>query len=504
MDGNGIGKTDGMERVTEGLTFDDVLLLPAYSEVLPSQVDLTSRLTARVTLNMPLIAAAMDTVTESKTAITMAQEGGLGVIHKNFTVQEQKFEAEKVKKSEWGMILEPITIDPEEKVGTALELMRTYKISGVPVTVKHGEKLKLVGILTNRDLRFEDNTNLKVKDRMTSQPLVTAPPGTTLEEAKRILREKRIEKLPVVDSDGYLKGLITIKDIEKLRTYPQANKDRFGRLVVGGAVSIGEEALIRADALVDVGVDVLFVDSAHGHSRNVLESVSALKKRFGAKIDVVGGNVGTAEGTLALIEAGADAVKVGIGPGSICTTRVIAGIGVPQLYAIAQAARAAKPKRIPIIADGGVRFSGDITKALAAGADCVMLGSLLAGTDEAPGEVVLYQGRTYKVYRGMGSLGAMASAQGSKDRYFQSDVDEVHKLVPEGIEGRVPYRGSLSFNIHQLIGGLRSGMGYCGAKNIQELQTKSRFIKVTSNGLAESHPHDVIVTKEAPNYRLRS
>ncbi len=490
------------EQLSEALTFDDVLLLPGYSDVLPSQVKLGTQLTRKIRLQIPLLSAAMDTVTESKTAITLAQEGGMGVIHKNLTVNEQAFEVEKVKKSEWGMILDPVTIGPQALISEAMGLMRTYKISGVPVTVKESGGLKLVGILTNRDLRFEDDLSQKVEDRMTKAPLVTVPEGTTLDQAKRILRENRVEKLPVVDAGGHLRGLITIKDLQKRQAYPKANKDTYGRLVVGAAIGVGEEGLQRASALTDAGCDVLFVDSAHGHSRGVLDMVSNLKKRFGDKVEIVGGNVATYDGTLALIEAGADAVKVGIGPGSICTTRVVAGIGVPQLFAVTEAVRAAKKSGTPVISDGGIKYSGDLTKALAAGASTVMIGSLFAGTDEAPGETILYQGRSYKTYRGMGSLGAMSQAQGSKDRYFQQDVDEVRKLVPEGIEGRVPYRGSLSFNVHQLLGGLRAGMGYCGAETIDKLQSGARFIRISNSGLTESHPHDVDITKEAPNYRV--
>lgn len=491
-----------MKITSEALTFDDVLLLPGYSEVLPSHVEVKTKLTKKIPLQMPLLSAAMDTVTENKTAITMAQEGGLGVIHKNMTIQNQAFEVEKVKKSEWGMILDPVTIEPTAKLSAALELMRTYKISGVPVIQKEANGLKLVGILTNRDLRFEEDFNQRVEQRMTKLPLVTVPEGTTLAQAKAILKENRVEKLPVVNKTGYLKGLITIKDILKTQIYPNALKDGFGRLLVGAAIGVGPESVERAKALVEAGVDVLFVDSAHGHSRGVLDSIAGLKKKFGDKVQIVGGNVATFDGTEALIQAGCDAVKVGIGPGSICTTRVVAGIGVPQLYAVAEAARAARPHGVPIISDGGIKYSGDITKALAAGASSVMIGSLFAGTDEAPGETVLYQGRSYKMYRGMGSLGAMAQAQGSKDRYFQSEVDEVGKLVPEGIEGRVPYRGSLSFNVHQLLGGLKAGMGYCGARNVDHLQETAKFVRITNSGLAESHPHDVDITKEAPNYRL--
>jgi IMP dehydrogenase len=491
-----------MKVIEEALTFDDVLLLPGYSNILPSQVSLETQLTRKMRIKIPLLSAAMDTVTESKTAITLAQEGGLGVIHKNLKIQEQAFEVEKVKKSEWGMILDPITVEPHAKISQALELMRTFKISGVPVTLKDAYGHRLVGILTNRDLRFEEDLNQLVECRMTRMPLVTVPEGTTLEEAKKLLKENRVEKLPVVDSNGYLKGLITIKDIQKQQVYPFANKDKYGRLVVGAAVGVGSETMDRAGALVEAGVDVLFVDSAHGHSKGVLDAVNGLKKRFRDRIEVVGGNVATQEGTAALIEAGADAVKVGIGPGSICTTRIIAGIGVPQLFAISQAVQAARGTGVPIIADGGIKFSGDITKALAAGANSVMIGALFAGTDETPGEMMFYQGRSYKIYRGMGSLGAMAQSQGSKDRYFQAEVDEVGKLVPEGIEGRVPYRGSLSFNIHQLLGGLRAGMGYCGAASLGELHEKGRFVRITNSGLEESHPHDVHITKEAPNYRL--
>jgi IMP dehydrogenase len=498
-----------MKILEEALTFDDVLLLPGYSEVLPSQVALTSRLTRSIGLKIPLLSAAMDTVTESKTAVILAQEGGLGVIHKNLTLQDQAFEVEKVKKSEWGMILDPITVEPTALIGRALELMRAYKISGVPVTVPTGGKRKLVGILTNRDLRFEEDLTQTVESRMTKMPLITVPDGTTLEQARLILKENRVEKLPVVDGGGHLVGLITIKDIMKKQAFPNANKDSYGRLVVGAAVGVGAESAERASRLAEAGCDVVFVDSAHGHSRGVLDTVANLKKKFGNKLQVVGGNVATYEGAMALIQAGADAVKVGIGPGSICTTRVVAGIGVPQLFAVSHAARAARDYAektgadlTPIIADGGIKYSGDITKALAAGASSVMIGSLFAGTDEAPGEAVLYQGRTYKVYRGMGSMGAMAQAHGSRDRYFQSEVDEVGKLVPEGIEGRVPYRGSLSFNVHQLMGGLRAGMGYCGAAGIEALQKNAQFIRITNSGLAESHPHDIEVTKEAPNYRL--
>ncbi len=488
----------------EAFTFDDVLLLPGYSEVLPSQVNLETRLTKNISIKMPLISAAMDTVTESKVAITIAQEGGLGVIHKNLTIKDQAFEVEKVKKSEWGMILDPITTHPRATLGEVAGLMRTYKISGVPVTEKDKNGLKLLGILSNRDLRFEEDLNQLVESRMTPMPLVTAPVGTTLDKAMEILRNKRIEKLPVVDSGGYLKGLITIKDIQKRRAYPNASKDKFGRLMAGAAVGVGEEGYARADAVVEAGADVIFIDSAHGHSKGVLDTIKLLSTRFKNKVDVIGGNVATREGAKALIEAGAAAVKVGIGPGSICTTRVISGVGVPQLFAVSEVAEVSRETGIPLIADGGIRFSGDITKVLAAGASVVMIGSLFAGTDESPGEVVLYQGRSYKVYRGMGSLEAMMEARGSRERYFQSDVEELQKLVPEGIEGRVPYRGSLAFNIYQLLGGLRSGMGYCGAKTINELAETARFVKISKNSVAENHPHNIIVSKEAPNYRLSS
>lgn len=487
----------------QAFTFDDVLLLPGYSEVLPSQVQTYTQLTKKITLQIPLLSSAMDTVTEAKAAIIMAQEGGLGVIHKNLLPEEQAFEVEKVKKSEWGMILDPITIEAKAPIRDALAKMKTYKISGIPVTVNEGKGEMLVGILTNRDLRFEENHDQAVESRMTKVPLITAPEGTTLEKAKELLRQHRIEKLPVVDKNGFLKGLITLKDIKKRETYPRAAKDGFGRLLVGAAVGVSHETEKRADLLVEAGADALFVDSAHGHSKGVIEVLKYLKKRFQGKAEIVGGNVGTYEGAKALVEAGVDAIKVGIGPGSICTTRVIAGIGVPQLYAVTEARRACAAAGVPIISDGGIRFSGDLTKAIAAGASTVMIGSLFAGTDEAPGEIVLFQGRSYKMYRGMGSLGAMAQAKGSKDRYFQSDVEEVSKLVPEGIEGRVPYRGSLSFNVHQLMGGLRAGMGYCGTETVEALQTKSKFIRISSNSLTESHPHDVAITKESPNYQLK-
>jgi IMP dehydrogenase len=490
----------------EALTFDDVLLLPGYSEVLPSQVRLETRLTRNLTLPCPLISAAMDTVTESRTAIVLAQEGGIGVIHKNLPIEAQALEVEKVKKSEWGMILDPVTIRPDSTLREALALMRSHRISGLPVIEQCGEpraagKPQLVGIITHRDLRFEDQLEAPVSSRMTRAPLHTCPENTSLDQAKELFREHRVEKLPVVDAEGTLKGLLTLKDLEKRKAFPQASKDSLGRLIVGAAIGVGEESTKRAEALVERGCDVLFIDSAHGHSRGVIETLRQLRRRFEKRVELVAGNVATAEGTRALIEAGADAVKVGIGPGSICTTRVIAGIGVPQLFAIQEAARGAAGSGVPLIADGGIKYSGDITKALAAGAATVMLGSLFAGTDETPGELVLYQGRSYKVYRGMGSLGAMSQAHGSKDRYFQTATEDSRKLVPEGIEGRVPYRGSLAFNVHQLLGGLRAGMGYVGAASIAELQTKHRFVRITGSGLIESHPHDVAITQEAPNYR---
>lgn len=480
--------------VGEALTFDDVLLLPSYSEVLPKDVDISTYLTKDLKLNMPLLSAAMDTVTESATAITMAREGGLGVIHKNLSIEAQALEVDKVKKSESGMIVDPITMGPENKIYEALEIMKRYKISGVPIT----KNKVLVGILTNRDLRFEKNLNRPISEVMTKENLITVPEGTTLEEAKELLQKYRIEKLPVVDKNFRLKGLITIKDIEKARKYPNACKDNLGRLRVGAAVGVGPDRDARVEALIKAGCDVIFVDTAHGHSKLVIESVKVLKKRY-PNVPIIAGNIATAEAALALIKAGVDAIKVGVGPGSICTTRIIAGVGVPQITAIMECYEVAKKYGIPVIADGGIKYSGDITKALAAGADTVMVGSLFAGTDESPGESILYQGRTYKVYRGMGSLEAMK--KGSSDRYFQGDVEDV-KLVPEGIEGRVPYRGPLSQTIFQLIGGLRSGMGYLGCKNIEELKTKTKFVKITSAGLRESHVHDVIITKEAPNYRL--
>jgi len=465
--------------------------------VLPKDVDTSAQLTRAIRLNIPLVSAAMDTVTESRTAICMAQEGGIGVVHRNLSVERQTLEIDKVKKSESGMILDPITMHPDQKIYEAMEVMKKYRISGVPIT-KEG---KLVGILTNRDLRFERRLDEKISVVMTKDRLITVPVGTTLEAAKEILHKNRIEKLLVVDEHNNLKGLITIKDIEKMRKYPNSCKDSFGRLRVGAAIGPGKDREARTEALVQAGADVLVVDTAHGHSQDVLEAIRDTKKNF-PNIQVIGGNVATQEGALSLVEAGVDGIKVGVGPGSICTTRVIAGVGIPQLSAIMQASEVSKRYDVPIIADGGIKFSGDITKAIGAGAHSVMIGNLFAGTDESPGEIVLYQGRSYKVYRGMGSLEAMKENEGSRSRYFQEDVESESKLVPEGIEGRVPYRGVLSYCIQQLIGGLKAGMGYVGAGDIAELRQKTRFIRITSSGLRESHVHDVIITKEAPNYRL--
>ena len=479
----------------ECLTFDDVSLIPTYSAVLPKDVDVSTQLTRTIRLNIPLVSAAMDTVTESRTAISMAQEGGIGIIHRNLPVEDQALEVDRVKKSESGMILNPITMQPEQKIHEAVEIMKKYRISGVPIT-KSG---KLVGILTNRDLRFEKRLDAQISMVMTKDRLITVPVGTTLEEAKDILHRNRIEKLLVVDDHNHLKGLITIKDIEKIRKYPNSCKDHLGRLRVGAGIGIGKDREARTEALIKAGVDVLVLDSAHGHSKDVLEAVLDTKENF-PDCQLIGGNVATKEGALDLIKSGVDAVKIGVGPGSICTTRVIAGVGIPQLSAIMEATEVSEKYGVPLIADGGIKFSGDITKAMAAGAHSVMIGNLFAGTDESPGEIVLYQGRSYKVYRGMGSLEAMK--EGSRDRYFQGEVESEAKLVPEGIEGRVPYRGALSYCIQQLIGGLKAGMGYLGAKSIPELQQKARFIRITSSGLRESHVHDVIITKEAPNYRL--
>jgi len=480
--------------IKTGLTFDDVLLVPARSDVVPADVSVSTRLTRNIKINIPLISAAMDTVTEAKLAIAIAREGGIGIIHRAMSIEQQVSEIDKVKKSESGMIVDPITMQPSEKISKALEIMKRYRISGVPIT----KGRKLVGILTNRDLKFETNLNKKASEVMTKKGLITAREGITLEEAKEILHKYRIEKLPIVKKDMTLVGLITIKDIEKKIKYPNACKDSLGRLRVGAAIGVGKDAIERAKALINAGVDVIVVDTAHGHSTRVIATVKELKKKF-PDIDVIAGNVATAEATKDLIEAGADAVKVGVGPGSICTTRIVAGAGVPQITAIHECSLMADRYDIPIVADGGIKYSGDITKAIAAGASSVMIGSLFAGTDESPGELILYQGRTYKVYRGMGSIGAMEA--GSKDRYGQEGA-EASKLVPEGVEGRVPYKGPLSASIHQLVGGLRSGMGYCGCKTIEELRKKTKFIKITPAGLRESHVHDVTVTKEAPNYRL--
>ncbi|MGC1453995.1 MAG: IMP dehydrogenase [Nitrospirota bacterium] len=480
--------------IREGLTFDDILLLPAKSDILPKDVDVRTQLTRRIMLNIPLVSAAMDTVTETKLAIALAQEGGLGFIHKALPIDVQAEEVDKVKKSESGMIIDPITISPDAKIADALDLMKKYRISGVPVTKGH----KLVGILTNRDLRFETRLSLRVSDVMTKDHLVTAPLGTTLEKAMKILQKYKIEKLLIVEKDFSLRGLITIKDIEKKIKYPNACKDKHGRLRVGAAVGVGDYSE-RVPELLKAGVDIVVVDTAHGHSQGVLDAVKAIKKKY-PDLDVVAGNIATAEAAKDLIRAGADCLKIGIGPGSICTTRVVSGAGVPQITAVMDCCKEADKSGIPVIADGGIKFSGDITKVLAAGASSVMIGGLFAGTEESPGETVLLQGRSYKVYRGMGSIGAME--RGSKDRYFQAHEEERAKLVPEGIEGRVPYKGTLAASVHQLIGGVRAGMGYCGCENLKALKARAKFIKITSAGLRESHVHDVVITKEAPNYRL--
>ena len=481
------------DNVKVGLTFDDVLLLPAKSSILPKEVNVKTRLTKKIEISIPLVSAAMDTVTEANMAIAIAREGGIGIIHRAMSVHAQAAEVDKVKKSESGMIRDPITLEPGERISKALAIMEKYRISGVPIT----KGKKLMGILTNRDLRFEKNMQKKIADVMTKKGLITAGVGTSLDEAQKVLHEHRIEKLPIVDKNFNLIGLITIKDIEKRKKYPYACKDRMGRLRAGAALGVGNEAVERAHALIKAGVDVLVVDTAHGHSKDVINSVKNLRKKF-TNVEIIAGNVATPEATKDLISAGVSAVKIGVGPGSICTTRIVAGAGVPQLTALKNCSKVADRSNIPLIADGGIKYSGDITKAIAAGASSVMIGGLFAGTDESPGELVLFQGRSYKVYRGMGSLGAMES--GSKDRYFQEGI-ETKKLVPEGVEGRVPNKGPLAASIHQLVGGLRSGMGYCGCKNIQELRKKTRFIKITSAGLRESHVHDVIITKEAPNYR---
>jgi IMP dehydrogenase len=478
------------------LTFDDVLLLPAQTAVLPRDVDVRTQLSRTIAMNIPLVSAAMDTVTQADTAISMAREGGIGIIHRNMSVERQVTEVDKVKKSESGMIVDPVTMRPHQKISEVLDVMQRYRISGVPIV---GDGKKLVGIVTNRDLRFETNLDQEVSEVMTKENLVTALEGITLEESKILLHQNRIEKLLVVNEKGELRGLITIKDIMKIKKYPNACKDRLGRLRVGAAVGVGPDRDARVEALVKAGVDVIAVDSAHGHAEAVLESVRVIKKRF-PDMDLIAGNVATAAGARDLCRAGADAVKVGVGPGSICTTRVVAGVGVPQISAVMECAKVAREFGVPIVADGGIKYSGDVVKALAAGANSVMIGSLFAGTDESPGETILYQGRTYKVYRGMGSLGAMKD--GARDRYFQGDIEEDVKLVPEGIEGRVPYKGPLAQSVYQLVGGLRAGMGYVGCITLDELREKARFIRITSAGLRESHVHDVIITKEAPNYQV--
>jgi IMP dehydrogenase len=483
------------EVLPVGLTFDDVLLIPAESAVLPRDINVTTRLTERISLNIPLVSAAMDTVTEARTAIAMAQEGGLGIIHRNLPVAAQAGEVERVKKYESGMISDPITISPEQRIADAQEIMNKFGISGLPVT----QNGKLVGILTNRDLRFEKRLDRRVADVMTKERLVTVKPGVDLDEAKELLHQHRIEKLLVVNDNFELKGLITVKDIEKTLQYPNACKDERGRLRVGAAVGVGADWEERVECLVRAGADLIAVDTAHGHSKNVIDVVGQIRRRY-PDLELAGGNVATAEGTTALIQAGVNAVKVGVGPGSICTTRIISGVGVPQITAIGSCAKAAAKHNVPVIADGGIKYSGDITKALAAGAASVMIGSLFAGTEESPGETILYQGRTYKSYRGMGSIGAMG--QGSRDRYGQTDVMDSNKLVPEGIEGQVPYKGSLSANIHQLVGGLRAGMGYLGCKDVTTLHRNAKFMQITSAGFREGHVHDVFITKEAPNYRV--
>jgi IMP dehydrogenase len=491
--------------LSTALTFDDVLLVPRHSQVLPSAVDVTSRVTRNIRVKVPLLSAAMDTVTESRLAIAMAQQGGIGIIHKNLSVEEQASEVDRVKRSESGMIVNPITLSPKNRIYEALDLMKKYRISGVPITEDGNKEGRLVGILTNRDLRFETNLDRPVADIMTHDPLFTVPVGTTLEQAREILHRHKVEKLLVVDERYMLKGLITVKDIQKIVKYPNACKDSLGRLRVGAAIGVGKDALDRAEALAAAHVDVLVVDTAHGHSQGVLDMVRRIRREY-QDIDLVAGNVATSEATEALIGLGVDAVKVGIGAGSICTTRIVAGIGVPMITAVAECARAAAPHKIPIIADGGIRYSGDITKAMAVGASAVMIGSLFAGTDESPGEMILYQGRSFKEYRGMGSLGAMR--RGSRDRYFQDEFDldanpdSAEKLVPEGIEGRVAHKGSVAAMIHQLVGGLRAGMGYCGSPDIPALQRDAKMIRVTAAGHREGHVHDVIITKEAPNYRV--
>jgi IMP dehydrogenase len=491
--------------LSTALTFDDVLLVPRHSTVLPSQVDVTSNFTRRIRLNVPISSSAMDTVTESRLAIAMAQQGGIGVIHKNLKIEEQASEVDRVKRSESGMIVNPITLSPSSRIFEALELMKKYRISGVPITQDGSKEGRLVGILTNRDLRFETNLDRPISEIMTREPLFTVPVGTTLEQAREFLHRHKVEKLLVVDDRFMLKGLITVKDIQKAIKYPLACKDTLGRLRCGAAIGVGRDAMERAEALVAANVDVLVVDTAHGHSQGVLDMVRRIRRQY-ANVDIVAGNVATAEATEALIELGVDGVKVGIGAGSICTTRIVAGIGVPMITAVADCARAAAPHKVPVIADGGIRYSGDITKAMAVGASSVMIGSLFAGTDESPGEMILFQGRSFKEYRGMGSIGAMR--RGSRDRYFQDEFDldrnpdATEKLVPEGIEGRVAHKGSVAAMIHQLMGGLRAGMGYTGCADIPTLQREAKLIRVSPAGLREGHVHDVIITKEAPNYRV--
>lgn len=485
------------KKIQEGLTFDDVLLIPAKSNVLPREVDISTYLTPEIKLNIPIISAAMDTVTESAMAVALAREGGIGILHKNMTIERQCEEVDKVKRSESGMILNPITLTAEKTVGDALEIMKKYRVSGIPIVDKAG---RLVGILTNRDLRFEPNVKLKVSELMTKENLITAPIGTNLEKAEKILQRYRIEKLPVVDKNGKLKGLITFKDIMKKKKHPNACKDSLGRLRVGAAVGITIDTIDRVSALLKSGVDVIVIDTAHGHSEGVLKTIKEIRKKFKYE-QLIAGNIGTNEGALDLINCKVDAIKVGIGPGSICTTRVVAGVGVPQITAILEAQRAALKRGIPVIADGGIRHTGDIPKAIAAGADSVMIGGLFAGVDESPGDKILFEGRSFKIYRGMGSITAMK--RGSRDRYFQDAEDDIAKLVPEGVEGRVPYKGKLEDTVYQLIGGLRASMGYCGAKNIKSLKKQTKFIKITLAGLKESHPHDVTITQEAPNYSLQ-
>lgn len=478
----------------EGLTFDDVLLVPAYSEVLPREVNISTKLTKDITLNVPIVSAAMDTVTEANLAIAIAREGGLGILHKNMGIEQQAEQVRKVKRSESGLILDPITLHPDQTISEALKLMRENKIGGIPIIDSNNI---LVGILTNRDLRFEKNSRKKVSEIMTSSNLVTAPHGTNLQKAEKILQQHKIEKLPIVDKSGKLMGLITYRDILQHSSHPNSCKDNYGRLLAGAAIGVTADILDRVDALIQSGVDIVTLDSAHGHSKGILDALRNVKKNF-KKLPIIGGNIATAAGALALADAGADAVKVGIGPGSICTTRIVTGIGAPQLTAVMEAATALKKRGIPVIADGGIRYTGDLVKAIAAGASCIMAGSVFAGTEESPGDTIIYEGRKFKAYRGMGSLDAMQS--GSKDRYFQDAEDDVKKLVPEGIVGRVPYKGTVSEIVQQFVGGLKAGMGYCGTDTIKRLQDEAQFIKITSASMAESHPHGVVITKEAPNY----